>query len=284
MDNVWLPRVGWRGIFFTIVSRGTIVKKERTMKRSANVSRETLAQESRWLIAITGTLVNGLTIIIGTVIGLFLQNIDEKYKETALNAVGLAVILIGFQMAFEVNQLIIVILSLMFGGILGEVFKLEDRLNQFGDRVGQLISKKSVDQRISQGFITASLIFVIGAMGIVGALDSGLRYDHSILYTKSILDGFTSMILTTTLGIGVGLSVFPVVIYQGAIALLAVVIYRYVPEAFLDLWIVDMTATGGLMIAAIGFNMLGMTKIRIANLIPALMIVTVLLVGYQFIR
>lgn len=228
-------------------------------------------------MALTGTLVNGLMIIIGTAIGLFLQKIDEKYKETALNAVGLAVILIGLQMAFEVNQLIVVILSLMFGGILGEALKLEERLNQIGDKVGTIISKKSVDQRISQGFITASLIFVIGAMGIVGALDSGLRYDHSILYTKSILDGFTSMILTTTLGVGVGLSVFPVVIYQGSLALLAVVIYRYVPEAFLDLWIIDVTATGGLMITAIGLNMLGITKIRIANLIPALVIVTGLL-------
>lgn len=235
-------------------------------------------------MALTGTLVNGLAIIIGTTIGLFLQKIEEKYKETALHAVGLAVILIGFQMAFEVNQLIIVILGLMFGGIIGEYFKLENRLNQFGDKVGQLISKKTIDQRITQGFITASLIFVIGAMGIVGALDSGLRYDHSILYTKSILDGFTSMILTTTLGIGVGLSVFPVVLYQGAIALLAVVIYRYVPESFLNGWITDITATGGLMIAAIGFNMLGMTKIRIANLIPALVVVTIILVGYQFIR
>ncbi|GEN56422.1 membrane protein [Halolactibacillus alkaliphilus] len=228
-------------------------------------------------MALTGTLVNGLMIIIGTAIGLFLQKIDEKYKETALNAVGLAVILIGLQMAFEVNQLIVVILSLMFGGILGEALKLEERLNQIGDKVGTIISKKSVDQRISQGFITASLIFVIGAMGIVGALDSGLRYDHSILYTKSILDGFTSMILTTTLGVGVGLSVFPVVIYQGSLALLAVFIYRYVPEAFLDLWIIDVTATGGLMITAIGLNMLGITKIRIANLIPALVIVTGLL-------
>lgn len=234
-------------------------------------------------MALTGTLVNGLMIIIGTVIGLFLQKIDEKYKETALNAVGLAVILIGLQMAFEVNQLIVVILSLMFGGILGEALKLEERLNQIGDKVGTIISKKTVDQRISQGFITASLIFVIGAMGIVGALDSGLRYDHSILYTKSILDGFTSMILTTTLGIGVGLSVFPVVIYQGSLALLAVFIYRYVPESFLDLWIIDVTATGGLMITAIGLNMLGITKIRIANLIPALVIVTLLLAVMQLV-
>lgn len=234
-------------------------------------------------MALTGTLVNGLMIIIGTVFGLFLQKIDEKYKETALNAVGLAVILIGLQMAFEVNQLIVVILSLMFGGILGEALKLEERLNQIGDKVGTIISKKTVDQRISQGFITASLIFVIGAMGIVGALDSGLRYDHSILYTKSILDGFTSMILTTTLGIGVGLSVFPVVIYQGSIALLAVFIYRYVPESFLDLWIIDVTATGGLMITAIGLNMLGITKIRIANLIPALVIVTLLLAVMQLV-
>ncbi|PXW89797.1 hypothetical protein DES38_10933 [Streptohalobacillus salinus] len=230
-------------------------------------------------MALTGTFINGLTIIAGTIIGLFFQKIPENYKETALHAVSLAVILIGLQMAFDVSELIIVILSLMFGGIIGELLKIETRLNQFGDRIATIISSKNADQRISQGFITASLIFVIGAMGIVGALDSGLRYDHSILYTKSILDGFTAMILTTTLGVGVGLSVFPVVLYQGAIALLAAVIHQFVPGAFLDIWIINVTATGGLMITAIGFNMLGITKIRIANLIPSLVLVTLFLMG-----
>lgn len=234
-------------------------------------------------MVLTGTLVNGLAIIMGTFIGLFFQKIDEKYKETALSAVGLAVILIGLQMAFNVNALIIVILSLLFGGLIGEYLKLEDKLNIIGEKVGYIINKKDKNNRLSQGFITASLIFVIGAMAIVGALDSGLRYDHSILFTKSILDGFTAMILTTTLGIGVGLSVFPVVIYQGIIALFAALIYQYIPESFLSQWITDITATGGLIIVAIGFNMLGVTKIRIANLIPALVIVTFLLAIYYLI-
>ena len=129
---------------------------------------------------------------------------------------------------------------------------------------------------IAEGFVTASLIFVIGSMAIIGALDSGLRNDHNVLITKGIIDGFMAIILASTLGIGVLLSAIPVLLYQGAIALFAGVISTYIPSEALDLFIKEMTATGGVMILAIGLNIAGLTKIRVANLLPAIVMVGVI--------
>src|SRR5699024_2779436 len=136
------------------------------------------------------------------------------------------------------------------------------------------------DITVSQGFVTATLIFAVGALAIIGALDSGMRGDHEVLITKGIMDGFTSLVLTTTLGFGVILSAVPIVLYQGTIALLATQIEKWVPEAFLQGFIVEMTAVGGLLIVAIGLNILQITKIKIGNLLPA--IGTVIIIYYIY--
>ena len=128
---------------------------------------------------------------------------------------------------------------------------------------------------IAEGFVTASLIFVIGSMAIIGALDSGLRNDHNVLITKGIIDGFMAIILASTLGIGVLFSAVPVFLYEGAIALFAGTISTYIPQQALDSFIQEMTATGGVMIFAIGLNIAGLTKIRVANLLPAIVMVAV---------
>lgn len=232
-------------------------------------------------MVLIGTIINGLAIIVGSILGRFFTNIKAKYKETIVHGVALTVILIGLQMALVVDQIVIVILSIIIGAVIGEKLDLEKHLNKLGERIERKINKQ--DSKISQGFITASLIFVVGAMGIVGALNSGLRYDHDLLITKSILDGFTALVLTTTLGIGVIFSAIPVVLYQGSIALLATLIYQWVPTHYLDLFINEMTAIGGLMIIAIGLNMLELTKIRVANLIPALVVVGLIIALYQTI-
>ncbi|SHH73717.1 hypothetical protein SAMN05421807_11277 [Virgibacillus chiguensis] len=194
-----------------------------------------------------------------------------------MQGIGLAVILIGLQMAFVTEQIIVVLLSLLMGAVLGEWLRLEDRLNQLGKWVGNQLGSKEDDTRVSQGFVTASLIFVIGAMAIIGALDSGLRGDHEVLITKGILDGFVSLVLTTTLGFGVILSVIPVLLYQGSIALLATQIEGIIPKAYLDGFITEVTAVGGLLIVAIGLNLLNITSIRIGNLLPA-----VIMVGFVY--
>ena len=222
-----------------------------------------------------GTIVNGLRIIIGSVIGLFLTKIRDKYKETIMQGIGLTIILIGLQMAFQVNSIIIVLLSILTGALIGEFFRLEDLLNRLGYWVGSKFTNKGENVNVSQAFVTASLLFVVGAMAILGALDSGLRGDHEILLTKSVLDGFTSFILTTTLGIGVILSVIPVVLFQGAIALLATQIEKLIPEVIFNDLLVDITAVGGLLIVAIGLNLLKLTQIRVTNLLPAIVMVTI---------
>lgn len=230
-----------------------------------------------------GTLVNGALIIIGSILGLFFTKIPERYKETVMHGIGLAVLLIGLQMAFSTEVIIIVLLSLLTGAIIGELLRLEEGLNRLGNWIGSKFTTKNDNFSVAQGFVTASLIFVIGAMSILGALDSGIRGDHEVLITKGILDGFVALVLTTTLGFGVILSAIPVVIYQGAIALLATQIENWLPEAFLNGLIVELTAVGGLLIVAIGLNLLKLTQIRIGNLLPSILTVGVIYSIYYLI-
>ncbi len=219
-----------------------------------------------------GTLMNGLGILIGGVLGLFLNRVPERVKETTMNGIGLAVLLIGLQMAIQSNEIIVLLLSLLIGAFIGEGLRLEEKFENLGGWVEKRFQKNS-SSSVSQGFMTASLIFVIGAMAVVGALDSGIRGDHDVLITKAIIDGFVALVLSTTLGFGVLFSIIPVLLYEGSITLLATQIQKWVPETFLDGFIVEMTATGGLLIIAIGLNLLNITKIRVANLLPSLIMV-----------
>ncbi|MDC3425993.1 DUF554 domain-containing protein [Aquibacillus sp. 3ASR75-11] len=232
-------------------------------------------------MVLLGALVNGLCIVIGTFIGLFFTKIPERYKETIMHGIGLAVVLIGLQMAFQTEKIVVVLLSILSGAIIGEALHLEKKLNLLGTWIEKKSNTKG-ETSISQGFITASLIFVIGAMAVIGALDSGLRGDHEVLITKSIIDGFVALVLTTTLGFGVVFSTVPVVLYEGTIALLATQIENWLPDTFLQGFIVEMTATGGLLIVAIGLNLLKLTKIRVANLLPSIITVGFVLVIYDF--
>jgi uncharacterized protein len=223
-------------------------------------------------MVLLGTIVNGICIIIGTLLGVFLHRIPENMKGTVMKAIGLAVVVLGLQMGLKSENFLIVIISLALGAAWGEWMNLEDKLNALGAWLEKKLGSKK-ETSISQGFVTATLIFVIGAMAVIGALDSGIRGDHDVLYTKSIIDGFTSLILTTTLGIGVMFSAVPVMLYQGLIALFATQIHQWVPQELMDAYIVEMTATGGIMIFAIGLNLIGITKIRVANLLPGILVV-----------
>ena len=149
-------------------------------------------------MVLLGTLVNGICIIIGALLGKSLNRIPERMKGTVMHGIGLVVIVLGLQMGFKSGNFLIVILSIVFGAILGEWWALEDKLNSLGVWLEKRIGSSGPGS-ISQGFVTATLIFAIGAMAIIGALDSGIRGDHNVLYTKAIIDGFTALILTTTL-------------------------------------------------------------------------------------
>ena len=226
-------------------------------------------------MVLLGTIVNGIAIILGGLIGSFIKNIPEKMKTTVLQAIALAVAVLGINMGLKSEQYLIVIGSLVVGALFGERFDLEEKLNRLGEWLERRIGAKE-DGKIAKAFVTTTLIYVVGAMAVLGALDSGIRGDHSILYTKSMLDGFSSIIFASTLGIGVVFSAIPVILYQGAIALFATQIMKFIPEALLDSFILEMTATGGIMILAIGLNILGIIKIRVANLLPAILVVGVL--------
>ncbi|MCA1032298.1 DUF554 domain-containing protein [Bacillus timonensis] len=233
-------------------------------------------------MVLLGTIVNGICIIIGTLIGKVFHRIPEKIKTTVMHAIGLAVILLGIQMGLKSDQFLIVIFSLVIGAVLGEWWKLEDKLNALGLWIENKVGSNN-EGNIAKGFVTATLIFVIGAMAIIGALDSGLRNDHKVLFTKSIIDGFTSLILATTLGIGVLFSAVPVMLYQGSISLFATQIEKWVPTALMDAFITEMTATGGIMILAIGLNLIGLTTIRVANLLPGILITALLVTCSYFL-
>ncbi|MBB2482631.1 DUF554 domain-containing protein [Bacillus sp. APMAM] len=232
-------------------------------------------------MVLLGTIVNGVCIIVGSLLGKLLHRIPEKLKGTVLHAIGLAVMVLGLQMGFKSGNFLIVILSLVFGAVIGELLALEDKLNQLGKWLERKIGSSNQGS-IAEGFVNATLIFVIGAMAIIGALDSGIRGDHDVLYTKAIIDGFTALILTTTLGIGVIFSVIPVVIYEGIIALFATQIDHFVPKEIMDSFIKEMTATGGIMIFAIGLNITGITKIRVANLLPGILVVAIIVTIIHF--
>lgn len=244
---------------------------------------EHLIREKGWQrkMVLLGTIVNVILVFIGSLVGLFFTRIPEKYKETVMNGIGLAVVLIGLQMAFSTENIVLVLISLLFGAIIGEFLRIEDFLNRLGTWIGSKFASSSDSTTVSQGFITATMIFCIGAMAIIGALDSGIRGDHEVLMTKGVIDGFTALVLTTTLGFGVMFSIAPLILYQGGITLFATQIENWIPEAILQGVIIEITAVGGLLIVAIGLNLLKIKTIRIANLMPALVLVVIFYYIFQ---
>lgn len=216
-----------------------------------------------------GTLANVAAILAGALLGRVLTRIPEGVKKTVMHGLGLAVVVLGLKMSFESQNFLLMIISLVVGTIAGELLQIEERLN----KVGQWLEKKLGGKKeggIANGFVTATLVYCVGAMAVLGSLDSGLRGNHDVLYTKSLLDGFSAVIFTSTLGIGVLFSAIPVLLYQGSIALLATQINQFVGEEQISSMLVELTGVGGLLIVAIGINVLGLMNIRVANMLPSL--------------
>jgi uncharacterized membrane protein YqgA involved in biofilm formation len=213
-----------------------------------------------------GTFVNGAAIIIGALIGLlFGRVVPERIHVVSMQGIGLAVLLIGLQMAVRSEHLLLVIFSLVLGGIAGELIGLEERLLGLGERLEKVLGKKQ--PQLARAFMNATLIYAVGAMSVTGALESGLLGRHQILYAKSALDGISAVVFASTMGIGVAFSAFPVMFYQGAIALLAGWASVFLTETV----IVEFSAVGGLLIVAIGLNILQIKTLKVGNLLPALL-------------
>ena len=214
-----------------------------------------------------GTIVNVVAIIFGSLLGmLFKKGIKEDYKKTVMDGIGLSVMIIGIMSGIKAENIVLVIGSIVIGSIIGEAIGIEDKLNTLGDKLGETFGKG--DSNFSKGFVTTSLIYCIGAMAIVGSLESGLMNNHNTLFAKSALDGISAIIFTSTMGIGVAFSAIPVLLYQGTITLLA----SSVKDIFTPDLIREMSAVGGILILAIGINNLEIKKIRIGNMLPAIFI------------
>lgn len=216
-----------------------------------------------------GTLVNCLTIIGGCIIGLCIKGkVNEKVSTTVMQGLGLCSLYIGISGSLKCEEPIQLIVSMAVGALIGELIDIDKWLIKLGDYFENKFKKKDDKVSISEGFVTSSLLFCVGAMAIVGSLESGLNGDNTTLYAKSVLDGVSSIIFSSTLGIGVFLSVFTVLIYQGSITLAASMLSGILSTSV----ITNMSVVGSVIIIGLGLNILGMTKIKVANLLPAIFI------------
>ena len=214
-----------------------------------------------------GTLINVIAILLGTGAGLLLRKgIPERLRDTVVFGQGLCVNLIGLSGALKTADVTGIIICMVVGSLLGAAINIEGRLDSLGKAIERRVSPNAGEGSIAKGFVTASLVFCVGAMAIVGAMDSGLRGDHSTLIAKSILDGVFAIFFTSSLGVGVGLSAVAVLIYQGAIALLA----GWIEPLLTDAIITEMSAVGGLLITGIGLNMIYDKHIPVGNMLPAI--------------
>lgn len=212
-----------------------------------------------------GTVINAVAILICGLIGLlFRRALPQRLCETITQGLGLGVVVIGITMTLATENIMMMLLSLLFGGIIGELINIEKQLKRIGDTLEQKM--KNSTSNVSHGFVTASLLFCTGSMAIMGSLENGLTGTYSILLSKSLLDGIFSMILSSTIGIGVILSAIPVFLYQGSISLLAGSVKSFLSPEMIS----EMNAVGGVLIMAIGINMLNIKELKVGNLLPAI--------------
>ena len=220
------------------------------------------------LIVIIGTLINAAAVLLGGGIGLLVKGrIPAKFANNIIRAIALCVCIIGIEKAVK-GDLMLLVVSLALGAFIGELFHIEDGLNNLGQWLQKKLSRQEGNSTFSEGFITATLLFCVGAMAVVGSIESGLGNDRNTIITKSIMDGITSTILASSLGLGVLFSAAAILVYQGSIEFFA----GYLQNVLTDALITQISATGGVMIFGIGLNMILNAKIRVANLLPSLLV------------
>lgn len=216
-----------------------------------------------------GVLVNTVCVIVGSTIGLLAKKIlPTKYADFIMTAIALCVVYIGVSGALKGENTLYVIISMAVGSLIGMALNLDRGLNNFANKLEDRFKGKDGKVSIAEGFVSASLLFCVGAMTIVGSLQAGLTGDNTMLYTKSTLDFISSIVFASTLGFGVLFSALFVLVFQGGIVLLAQVISPVMTDSV----IANMTCVGSLLIMALGFNMLKVTDIKVMNMLPAIFI------------
>ena len=218
-----------------------------------------------------GTAVNVAAIVLGSIVGLLLrQRLPRRITTILTQGLGLVTALIGIKMMLVTENVLIVLLSVIAGGVVGELIQIERRLDAFGVRIEKRLSRQR--GTFAKAFVTSSLLYCVGPLAILGALQDGLRGDYTVLLTKSGLDGIASVAFASTLGIGVLFSAIPVLAYQGSLTIGAALLAPYLTTSVVN----EMTATGGLLILGIGLNMLKVTKIKVGNMLPAILVAAIL--------
>jgi uncharacterized protein len=222
----------------------------------------------------SGTWINVATIVTGTAVGLLMQGrLPEKMQRVISQGVGLTVMVVGFQMAGslakakagQVDGVILGMVAMVAGGLLGEWWRLEEGLEAIGHWLKRRFQGKGA---FTEGFVSASLLFCVGPLAIIGSLNNGLQGDNTVLVLKSAMDGLASMALTSTFGLGVGFSSLPILLYQGGLSLCAGLLT--LPDPATAPPVVLITGVGGLIIIGTGLNLLNLTKVRLASFLPAL--------------
>ena len=221
-----------------------------------------------------GTILNVITVIIGGTLGAALgARLPEKMRETVMHGLGLMTLVIGVQMAIGTNNILIVLASILFGGLIGEMLRIQARLDAVGKRLEERFARGEQAGTFTRGFVTASLVFCVGPMTILGSIQDGLIGDFNLLAIKSTLDGFAGLAFASTLGIGVAFSALTVLVVQGGISLAAMIFGSALGSIARDTpWVIEMTATGGVLIMGIGLILLDLKQVRVGNLLPAIFI------------
>lgn len=223
---------------------------------------------SEILTSFSGVIVNTITVLIGSGVGLLLKKgIPERLNKAVMTAIGLCTIAIGVTGIMKGQNQLVMILSMVFGTIVGTLIDIDKRLESLGDKLAK--KSKAQENTFSQGFVTASLLFCVGAMTIVGSMNAGISGDNQMLYTKSVLDLISSSMLAASLGFGVMCASAFVLVFQGALVALSMMLGSFLS----DFAVAELICAGSVMITALGLNLIGVTKIKVANLLPGLIFV-----------
>ncbi len=215
-----------------------------------------------------GTVINVGTVLVGSLTGVCIgSRLSDPMRNTVLQGVGLITLLVGIQMALETHNILIVMGGMLLGGILGELLRIHDGLDRLGKLLQPLVPEGG-GGHVAEGFVTASLVFCVGPMAILGSIQDGLSGDYRLLSVKSVLDGFASVAFSASLGWGVAFSTVTLLLYQGGLTLFAGLFSTVLTEPMIQ----EMTATGGLIIVGIGIKLLEIKEIRLANFLPALVV------------
>lgn len=214
------------------------------------------------------TIINVILVIAGSLIGLVFKNrISENLSKAIVTGLALCVLIIGIQSAVQTQNMTLVIISMVIGIFIGESLKIEDRIYIVGDKLKSKFNKGNTGN-FAEGFLSASLLFCVGSMAIMGSMEAGINHNYSIIISKSVIDGITAISLAATLGIGVMFSAAFVLVYQGAITIIAMYAGNFMSEIMIN----EMSAVGGLLIIALAINMMGIKKIRAGNMLPAIFV------------